>query len=50
MSKLPEKLKKNFQPNIQELFQEPSKIIDFQQDHARDMAKKTRDYVNDKIS
>ncbi|CAG9800826.1 unnamed protein product [Chironomus riparius] len=44
MSKLPEKLKNNFHPNIQNLFQEPSKIIDFQQSHARDIARKTRDY------
>jgi hypothetical protein len=44
MSKLPEKLKNNFQPNIQNLFQEPSKIIDFQQTQALEMAKKTRDY------
>lgn len=49
LSKLPEKLKNNFQPNIQHLFQEPDKILQFQQTQARDAAKKTRDYVNDKI-
>ncbi|XP_070499391.1 uncharacterized protein [Chironomus tepperi] len=44
MSKLPEKLRNNFQPNIQNLFQEPAKILQFQETQVRDMAKKTRDY------
>jgi hypothetical protein len=46
MSKLPEKLMKNFQPNIQGLLQEPLKVIQFQQSQTRDLAKKTHDYVS----